>query len=96
MNTNINSKENKHCIIIEQSLNTLRNLYNIDRFHEHVRSWDHRTRSNNWLKLHGNPMRRKPFKQDFLLLDEWHNCISPCGRQIVGKIYKSTAFHHKK
>lgn len=27
------------------------------------RNYDHRYMSNNWLKMHGKPMRRKPFKK---------------------------------
>lgn len=28
---------------------------------------------NNWLKRHGKPMRRKPFKRKYLMLDEFAN-----------------------
>ena len=47
----INLKEDEHCIIIEQSLNSLQNLYGKDSFHKHSRTIEHRTCSNNWLKF---------------------------------------------
>ena len=38
-----------------------------------IRDYDHRWRSNNWLKYHHKPMRRKPFKRSVpYLLDEFH------------------------
>lgn len=33
-------------------------------FHKVVRSENHKYESNNYLKLHGEPMRRKPFKRE--------------------------------
>lgn len=38
-----------------------------------IRDYDHRSRSNNWLKYHHKPMRRKPFKRNvFYLIDEFY------------------------
>lgn len=37
------------------------------------RSSNHKYRSNNWLKMHGEPMRRKPFKMELCyIIDEVH------------------------
>lgn len=43
-------------------------------FNPIFRSDEHKYKSNNWLKLHGKSMRRKPFKkeQPFILLDEFY------------------------
>lgn len=39
------------------------------------RSFNHRFRSNNWLKQHGEPMRRIPFKKEFLVYDEYYDVL---------------------
>ena len=41
---------------------------------KHFRTFEHKYKSNNWLKSHGKAMRRKPFKREFLppILDEMH------------------------
>lgn len=37
-----------------------------------LRSYEHKFKPNNWLKLHGKPMRRKPFKREaMMILDEF-------------------------
>lgn len=37
------------------------------------RSINHKYQSNNWLKMHREPMRRKPFKREFPpIIDEFH------------------------
>ena len=39
----------------------------------HFRDADHKYKSNNWLRMHGKPMRRNPFKMEQpLLVDEFH------------------------
>lgn len=38
----------------------------------HIRSSEHLYKSNNWLKKHHRSMRRKPFKREYLVLDEFH------------------------
>lgn len=35
------------------------------------------TSSNNWLKLHGIPMRRKPFKKQWPIVDEMYKLVNP-------------------
>lgn len=35
------------------------------------RSFEHKFKANNWLKLHGKKMRRKPFKRDYMMIDEF-------------------------
>lgn len=37
------------------------------------RSYDYKSKSNNWLKFHGRIMRRKPFKRSVMILDEFWN-----------------------
>lgn len=37
-----------------------------------IRSWEHRTKSNNFLKKHHAAMRRKPFKRECFVVDEMH------------------------
>lgn len=38
----------------------------------HMRSYEHKYKSNNWLRMHGMPMRRKPFKKEkSLFIDEF-------------------------
>lgn len=32
---------------------------------------EHMYKSNNWLKRHNLPMRRRPFKKEFMMLDEF-------------------------
>ena len=54
-------------IITIQSLEQLKEHYS----NYSQRSYEHKTKSNNWLKLHGKVMRRKPFKQDVIILDEF-------------------------
>ena len=34
---------------------------------------NHKYKANNWLKIHKKPMRRKPFKRKFVILDEYGN-----------------------
>ena len=41
----------------------------------YLRSYGHQFRSNNWLKQHHKPMRRKPFKKGFLVLDELYTLL---------------------
>ena len=36
------------------------------------RSYNHKFKSNNWLKLHGEAMRRKPFKRKYGIIDEFY------------------------
>lgn len=46
------------------------------KLNTHYRSKNHMYKSNNWLKLHHEPMRRKPFKKEVklrLILDEFAN-----------------------
>lgn len=50
-----------------QSLEDINKLYP-----RHCRSVEHMFKSNNWLKLHGMRMRRKPFKKEYIVLDEFH------------------------
>lgn len=38
----------------------------------HFRNLNHTYKSNNWLKRHHEPMRRKPFKREYAILDEGH------------------------
>lgn len=45
------------CFYVNQSLEDINKLYR-----RHCRSVEHMFKSNNWLKLHGMKMRRKPFK----------------------------------
>lgn len=52
--------------IFNQSLEQLKDMYPIS-----YRSNDHKYKTNNWLKNHGNPTRRRPFKKEILLLDEY-------------------------
>lgn len=54
-------------ITITQSLEDLRKCYP----NYPLRSYEHKFKSNNWLKLHGKIMRRKPFKRDVMILDEF-------------------------
>lgn len=55
-------------IITIQSLEQLKKYYP----DYSQRSYEHKTKSNNWLKLHGKTMRRKPFKQNvIMMLDEF-------------------------
>jgi len=59
-------------ITVEQNLDMLKHQY-------HTRSDNHRFKSNNWLKSHGQPMRRKPFKKEKFIrymLDELCNIYS--------------------
>lgn len=38
-----------------------------------IRNNEHMFKSNNWLKLHGKPMRRKPFERELSFLgDKWN------------------------
>lgn len=50
------------------------NLHDIQRAYTGSNnSFHHTTKSNNWLKLHHEPMRRKPFKRQCTILDEFNN-----------------------
>lgn len=54
-------------ITVTQDVSVLRKSY---------RSKNHMYKSNNWLKMHGEAMRRKPFKKEVkhvLVLDEFGN-----------------------
>jgi len=55
-------------VLIRQSLDQLSNMYP-----RNCRSVNHEYSANNWLKTHGKPMRRKPFKSKFMMLDEFQN-----------------------
>lgn len=46
------------------------------------RNYEHRCMSNNWLRMHKMPMRRKPFKRRFPILDEFTG-VSPNPTSIV-------------
>lgn len=52
---------------VSQTLEDINELYP-----RHCRSVEHMFKSNNWLKLHGMRMRRKPFKKEYMALDEFH------------------------
>lgn len=54
-------------ITVTQNLEDLRKNYS----NYPPRSYEHKTKSNNWLKLHGKTMRRKPFKREMMILDEF-------------------------
>ena len=46
------------------------------KLNKHYRSKNHRFKTNNWLKRHHEPMRRKPFKREnefHFSLDEFAN-----------------------
>lgn len=45
------------------------------------RTQDHWCRSNSWLKYHKKPMRRKPFRQYHVLLDEFGNICENTRRE---------------
>lgn len=54
-------------ITVKQDMSVLRKSY---------RSKNHMYKSNNWLKIHGETMRRKPFTKEVkrvLVLDEFGN-----------------------
>lgn len=65
-----NRKQRVSVITVKQSLSQIWPFY---PFRPILRSDEHMYKSNNWLKQHGMPMRRKPFKRKyFLMLDEFH------------------------
>lgn len=43
----------------------------------HIRSIEHKYESNNWLKQHHLPMRRKPYKREYIIMDEFINLPAP-------------------
>lgn len=43
----------------------LKRAYPVDQ-----RNVNHKYKTNNWLKMHKKPMRRKPFKKLYLIMDE--------------------------
>lgn len=53
-------------VSVVQSLENIKKLYP-----SHSRSKEHRYKSNNWLKLHNMIKRRKPFKKEYIILDEF-------------------------
>ena len=55
------------CFHVNQSLEDINKLYLV-----YCRSVEHMFRSNNWLKLHSMRMRRKPFKKEYMIPDEFH------------------------
>lgn len=58
-------------MIIMQNIQQLKSAYVPYAFSSNDFIHDYET--NNWLKLHGRPMRRKPFKRKFAILDEYGN-----------------------
>ena len=53
---------------VTQSMDDLQKYYPNYR----PRGCNHKFKSNNWLKLHGQTMRRKPFKRELVVLDEFY------------------------
>lgn len=58
-------------MIIVQNMEQLKNLYDPYAFTNHDFCFDYDT--NNSLKMHHKPMRRKPFKKKHIILDEYTN-----------------------
>lgn len=70
-----------NAVRVTQNISDLRNLYP----HKSVLPCkiEYRTRSNNWLKMHKIPMRRKPLTREWIIHDE------------AWLIYKSDAQYEK-
>ena len=52
---------------------------------------DFKFKSNNWLKMHKKPMRRKPFKRgvEFMLVDEMYRLIdNPPAEEYIKQLYE--------
>jgi len=65
-------KHSNSTIIIRQELSE-EDKRSLEFEKPYLRSYEHKFQSNNWLKFHHMPMRRKPFKRgQHLLLDEFH------------------------
>lgn len=62
--------------IIMQNMQQLKSAYEPYAFSQ--KNFLHDYEANNWLKAHGIPMRRKPFKRKFVAvaLDEYNNIIN--------------------
>ena len=62
--------------IIMQNMQQLKSAYEPYAFSH--KNFPHDYEANNWLKVHGIPMRRKPFKRKFvtIALDEFSNIIN--------------------
>lgn len=63
-------------VIIMQNMQQLKSAYEPYAFSH--KNFLHDYKVNNWLKAHGIPMRRKPFKRKFvtIALDEFSNIIN--------------------
>lgn len=45
--------------------------FDVSEKQRHSHSFEHLYKTNNWLRMHGRPMRRKPFKRErFRYVDE--------------------------
>lgn len=55
---------------VTQNLENLKSNFNFPK-----RSYEHKYKSNNWIKMHGKAMRRKPFKKvnAVVMMDEFWN-----------------------
>ena len=61
-------KEMIKIVNIEQDIELLK------RYPTVFRSNNHKFKKNNWLKIHNQPMRRKPYKlEKMMIVDEFNN-----------------------
>ena len=66
--------KNIKCEVIDMNIITV--MQDMSVLKRSYRSKNHRYKSNNWLKMHGETKRRKPFKKEVnhaLVLDEFGN-----------------------
>lgn len=52
-------------VMVTQNIEDIKKAYPV-----WYRGINHKYKTNNWLKMHGEPMRRKPFEREYMFMDE--------------------------